>query len=385
MKKSLLALAFGTFGLGMAEFVMMGILPDIARDLGISIPTAGHLISAYAIGVCAGAPLTVLVARRRPLKQILYGLAALIVLGNFCAGVSPSYGLLLFMRFVSGLPHGAFFGVGSIVAERVADRGRVTQAVSIMIAGMTVANLAGVPLGTCLSNFLSWRLIFLGVGVWGLAILWSIHRWVPALAPLPDRGLAGQFRFLRRPAPWLIIAATMLGNGAIFCMYSYVSPLMTSVTGFSAESMTFVMVFAGLGMTFGNLASGRLSDRFSPERVAMATQIVAAAALLTLYLFCRSELVALLAVFLATASLFALSSPEQLLILHNAPGGELLGAALIQVAFNIGNALGALCGGAAIDAGHGAETTALVGLPFALAGFWTMLLYVRRFGLKRSE
>lgn len=148
MKKSLIALAFGTLALGMAEFVMMGILPDIARSLGVSIPEAGHLISAYALGVCFGAPLTVLVARTRPLKHILLALTGLIILGNACAALSPNYWTLLAMRFVSGLPHGAFFGVGSIVAERVADKGRRAEAVSIMVVGMTVANLFGVPLGT---------------------------------------------------------------------------------------------------------------------------------------------------------------------------------------------------------------------------------------------
>ena len=150
MKKSLLALAAGTLGLGIAEFVMMGILPDVAADLGISIPEAGHFISAYAVGVCVGAPLTVVVARRRPLRQILLGLAAVYTLGNLCAALASGYGTLLATRFVSGLPHGAFFGVGSIVAERVAEKGHGAAAVALMIAGMTIANLVGVPLGTLL-------------------------------------------------------------------------------------------------------------------------------------------------------------------------------------------------------------------------------------------
>lgn len=191
MKKSLIALAFGTLALGMAEFVMMGILPDVARDLGVSIPRAGDLISAYAIGVCVGAPATVLIARKRALKGILLALAALIVLGNVCASLAPDFWVLLAMRFVSGLPHGAFFGVGSIVAERVADPGHKTQAVSIMILGMTVANLFCVPLGTYLGSYLSWRLAFGMVGLWGIMALLLIARWVPALPALPDTGLKG--------------------------------------------------------------------------------------------------------------------------------------------------------------------------------------------------
>ena len=191
MKKSLIALAFGTLALGMSEFVMMGILPDIARSLGVSIPEAGHLISAYALGVCFGAPLTVLVARTRPLKQILLALTALIAVGNLCASLAPNYWMLMAMRFVSGLPHGAFFGVGSIVAERVADAGKRTEAVSIMIVGMTVANLFGVPLGTYISNVLSWRTTFAIVAVWGVVALTLVRMWVPRMEPLPDTGLKG--------------------------------------------------------------------------------------------------------------------------------------------------------------------------------------------------
>ena len=150
-----IALAFGTLGLGIAEFVMMGILPDVAKDLGISIPTAGHFISAYALGVCVGAPVLTL-ARKYPLKHILLVLVTLIMIGNICAAMAPNYWVLLIARFISGLPHGAYFGVGSIVAERLADKGKGSEAVSIMIAGMTIANLFGVPLGTSLSTMLSW-------------------------------------------------------------------------------------------------------------------------------------------------------------------------------------------------------------------------------------
>ena len=196
MKKSLIALAFGTLGLGIAEFVMMGILPDVAKDLNISIPAAGHFISAYALGVCVGAPILTL-ARKHPLKRILLVLVALIMLGNICAAMAPNYWVLLLARFISGLPHGAYFGVGSIVAEKVADKGKGSEAVSIMIAGMTIANLFGVPLGTSLSTMLSWRFTFLLVGAWGVVILYYIWRWVPNVEGLKDTGFKGQFRFLK--------------------------------------------------------------------------------------------------------------------------------------------------------------------------------------------
>ena len=183
MKKSLIALAFGTLGLGIAEFTMMGILPYVATDLGISIPVAGHFISAYALGVCFGAPM-LLLARKRPLKQILLVLMALMIVCNICSSMAPDYWVLLLGRFVSGLPHGAYFGVASIVAGKLADKGKSSEAVSIMIAGMTVANLFGVPLGTSLSHTLSWRATFLLVGAWGLITLYYIWRWVPQVEGL---------------------------------------------------------------------------------------------------------------------------------------------------------------------------------------------------------
>ena len=384
MKKSLVSLAMGTFGLGIAEFVMMGILPDIASSLDISIPTAGHLISAYAIGVCVGAPLIVLIARRRPLKQILYGLISLIIIGNIGAGLSPSYFWLLAMRFVSGLPHGAFFGVSSIVAEKVADKGKATAAVAIMISGMTIANMLGVPLGTYISGFMSWRLTFMAVGIWGAAVMLFVNRWVPVLPPMPDTGIKGQFRFLLSPAPWFIIMATMLGNGGIFCYYSYVNPIMTRIAGFSENIMPAIMVLAGLGMVLGNMVGGYLSDKHTPERIATITQAVACVALTAVFFLAAYNIAAVALMIVCTASLFALSAPQQLLILQNSRGGEMMGAACAQIAFNLGNALGAYCGGLPIEAGLSYNYAALPGIAFTLCGFLVLLRYCKLYGQKTA-
>ena len=315
MKKSLIALAFGTLGLGIAEFVMMGILPDVAKALNISIATAGHLISAYAIGVCVGAPLLI-IARKYPLKNILLVLVSMIMLGNIIAASAPNYWILMLGRFISGLPHGAYFGVGSIVAEKLADKGKGSEAVSIMIAGMTVANLFGVPLGTSLSAAISWRMTFLLVGVWGVLILYYIWRWVPQVEKLPDTGFKGQFRFLKSPAPWLILGATMLGNGGVFCWYSYINPLLTHVSGFRPESITLLMVLAGFGMVVGNLVSGRLSDRFTPGRVAAFTQGSLSILLLLIYFLASISWLSVILMCLCTAGLFALSSPQQVLLIR---------------------------------------------------------------------
>ena len=376
MKKSLIALAFGTLGLGIAEFVMMGILPDVAKDLGISIPVAGHFISAYALGVCVGAPVLTL-ARKYPLKHILLVLVTLIMIGNICAALSPNYWVLLAARFISGLPHGAYFGVGSIVAERLADKGKGSEAVSIMIAGMTIANLFGVPLGTSLSTMLSWRATFLLVGIWGIVIMYYIWRWVPHVEGLKDTGFKGQFRFLKTPAPWLILGATALSNGGVFCWYSCINPMLTNVSGFSAESITPLMILAGFGMVMGNLISGRLSDRYTPGKVGTVAQALICIMLLLLFFLSPYKWAAALLMCLCTAGLFAVSSPEQVLIIRVAKGGEMLGAASVQVAFNLGNAIGAYAGGLAISEGY--RYPALTGVPFALIGFILFLIFYKKY------
>ena len=379
MKKSLIALAFGTLGLGIAEFVMMGILPDVAKDLGISIPVAGHFISAYALGVCVGAPVLIL-ARKHPLKHILLVLVTLMMVGNTCAALAPNYWVLLLARFISGLPHGAYFGVASIVAEKLADKGKGSEAVSIMIAGMTIANLFGVPLGTSLSNSISWRVTFLLVGCWGVIILYYILRWVPHVEGLKDTGFKGQFRFLKTPAPWLILGATALGNGGVFCWYSYINPLLTEVSGFTAESITALMVLAGFGMVVGNLVSGRLSDRYTPGKVGTTVQAMICIVLLLIFFLSPYPWLSALLMCLCTAGLFAVSSPEQVLIIRVAKGGEMLGAACVQVAFNLGNAIGAYVGGLAISGGY--RYPALAGVPFAMVGFILFLTFYKKYQAK---
>lgn len=376
MKKSLIALAFGTLGLGIAEFTMMGILPYVANDLNVSIPVAGYLISAYALGVCVGAPI-LLLARKRPLKHILLALMALMMAGNLAASIASNYWVLLLARFVSGLPHGAYFGVASIVAAKLADRGKSSEAVSIMIAGMTVANLFGVPLGTSLSHMISWRITFLLVGCWGIIVLYYIWRWVPAVEGLKDTGFKGQFRFLKKPAPWLILGATALGNGGVFCWYSYVNPLLTNVSGFSVESITALMVLAGFGMVVGNLVSGRLSDRYTPGKVGTVVQGMICIVLLLIFFLSSNPWCSAILMALCTAGLFAVSSPEQILIIRVAPGGEMLGGACVQMAFNLGNAIGAYIGGLALVGGY--RYSALAGVPFALIGFVLFLIFYKKY------
>ena len=376
--KSLLSLSLGTFALGMAEFSMMGILPDVAVSLNISIAQAGHFIAAYAIGVCCGAWLLVL-SYRLPPKTILLSLSALIAIGNILAALSPGYMTLLVARFISGLPHGAYFGIGSIVATKLAPPGRSAQAVALMIAGMTIANLIGVPVGTWLSLHLSWRLVFTLVAVVAIILVFTLRRFIPQMDRLPDTGILGQFRFLKSAAPWLILAATMFGNGGIFCWFSYISPLLTQVSGFSGNQVSLLMVLAGAGMVAGNWCGGRLADRYTPGQVAAGLQGLAAAALLLIFLFASNSWLSAILMCVCTFCLFAVSAPQQLLLLRHSPGGALLGAASVQMAFNLGNAIGSYNGGLVISHHWGYQYPALLGVPLTLIGCACLLWFHRRY------
>ncbi|EDU8031491.1 MFS transporter AraJ, partial [Salmonella enterica subsp. enterica serovar Ohio] len=338
MKKVIFSLALGTFGLGMAEFGIMGVLTELARDVGITIPAAGHMISFYAFGVVLGAPVMALFSSRFSLKHILLFLVILCVMGNAIFTFSSSYLMLAVGRLVSGFPHGAFFGVGAIVLSKIIRPGKVTAAVAGMVSGMTVANLVGIPFGTYLSQEFSWRYTFLLFAVFNIAVLTAIFFWVPDIRDKAQGSLREQFHFLRSPAPWLIFAATMFGNAGVFAWFSYIKPFMMYISGFSETSMTFIMMLVGLGMVLGNLLSGKLSGRYTPLRIAVVTDLVIVLSLMALFFFSGYKTASLTFAFICCAGLFALSAPLQILLLQNAKGGELLGAAGGQIAFNLGSA-----------------------------------------------
>ncbi len=378
MKKSIFSLALGTFTLGMNEFIMEGILVDVANDMRVSIPQAGHLISTYALGVCFGAFSLVVMHKYRP-KNILLFLTTVMTFGALMASIAPSYRLLLCARFIGGLPHGAFFGVGSIVAVKLAKEGKGTSAVSLMCAGMTVANLMGVPFGTYLSHHFSWRMPFIISIFLALLTIYCIKRWVPDVEPLPNNGMKAQFRFMKNLDPWLILAATMLGNGGVLCWYSYISPLLQEESGFSASSISTLMVVAGFGMVLGNLISGYLSDHFKPGKIACVIQFTSAAALLAIFLTSHIGWLSAALMFVVCGCLFGVSSPQQFLILKHAKGGEMLGGCCVQAAFNLGNAMGALLGGIPVSMGLSYAYPALVGVPLGIAGAVCLLVFHKKY------
>ena len=362
----------------MTEFIIEGIITDVAHNMNVSIPEAGHLISIYALGVCAGAFSLILMHKYRP-KKILMFLASIITIGAIIASVAPTYWLLLCARFIQGLPHGAYFGTATIVAVKMAKEGKGTKAVAMMCAGMPVANLVGVPIGTFLSHAFSWRVPFVSCILLGIMTMYMIHRWVPDVAALPNKGMKAQFHFLRSLAPWLIIAATFLGNGGILCWFSYISPLLQMEGGFSAASISLLMILAGGGMVVGNQVSALLADRFKPGRFTCYLQFLAAASLLLTFFLAPFGWISVALMFICCVCLFGIGSPEQFLIVKHAKGGEMLGGCCIQGAFNLGNAVGAFLGGIPVAMGLGYNYPALIGMPMALAGAICLLVFHKKY------
>lgn len=368
MKKSLLALTLGGLGIGITEFVMMGLLPDIAKDLAISIPQAGHLISAYALGVVIGAPLLVAITGSYPPKKILMVLMLMFVVFNALSAFAPDYTFMFIARLLAGLPHGAFFGVGSVVASRIAEKGKEAQSVSLMFAGLTIANILGVPLGTYIGHNFSWRYTFVIIVIVGLITLLSIKLWMPALPATKDRNLKKEMGFFKLPEAWLIIFMIAIGTGGLFSWYSYIAPLLTEVGGFSDNSITYILALAGLGMLVGNFIGGRLADKFSPAKASVALLVLMAVALVIIHYISYSQPLALLMTFITGAISFALASPIQMLMINTAKGSEMIAASVSQASFNIGNALGAFLGGLPLAAGYDYTSPVWVGALMALIG-----------------
>ncbi|MES2457355.1 MAG: MFS transporter [Bacteroidota bacterium] len=368
MKKSLITLTLGGLGIGITEFVMMGLLPDIAKDLDISIPHAGHLISAYALGVVIGAPLLVVIAGSYPPKKILMVLMMMFTGFNALSAFAPDYTTMFIARLLAGLPHGAFFGVGSVVASRIADKGKEAQSVSLMFAGLTVANILGVPLGTYIGHNFSWRYTFVIIVLVGIITLISLKAWMPALPATKNRDLAKELNFFKLPESWLIILMIAIGTGGLFSWYSYIAPLLTEVSGFSPNSITYILVIAGAGMMVGNFIGGRLADKFSPAKATLALLVAMSVTLLIVHYVSGNQVLSLIMTFLTGAIAFAAASPIQMLMINTAKGSEMLAASVSQASFNIGNALGAFLGGLPLLAGYDYTSPVAVGSMMALTG-----------------
>ncbi|MDJ1506219.1 MFS transporter [Xanthocytophaga agilis] len=387
MKKSLFPLLLGGLGIGTTEFVMMGLLPDVATDLDISIPVAGHLISSYALGVVVGAPLLVMMTSNQPPKKILLSLMLIFTVFNAFSAFAPGHIALLVSRFFAGLPHGAFFGVGAVVASRLADKGKQAQAIAMMFAGLTIANLAVVPIGTWIGHNLSWRYTFGLVSFIGLITMLFIKYWLPELPVSRTGDTRSELQLFKSREAWLVILITAIGTGGLFTWISYIAPLMTKISHFSEDSVSWIMILAGFGMVVGNVIGGKLADRFHPVKACAGLLVAMATALLAIYFFSEIQWISLVLTFIAGALSIALAAPIQILMIHTSKGAEMLGAAVTQAAFNIGNALGAYLGGLPIAFGLGYNTPVLVGMVMALIGvsFSIVLIKVQKEEIVASQ
>jgi DHA1 family arabinose polymer transporter-like MFS transporter len=368
VKKSLMPLAIGGFGIGMTEFVMMGILPDVAASLHISIPEAGHLISAYALGVVVGAPTLVGALGRRSPKSILIGLMILFTVFNAFSAFAPNYGVLLVSRFLAGLPHGAFLGVGAVVASRLADKGKKATAVATMFAGLTIANIIGVPIGTYVGHNFSWRFTFIIVAAIGVLAAVSLKQWIPYLESNRSGGFIADLHIFQRIDLWLAVAITSIGTGGLFAWFSYIAPLLTDVSLFSPGSIPLIMTLAGVGMTVGNLVGGRLADKIAPIKaiIILMTSMAVLVSLNAAFAGYRPAI--LILTFLTGANAMAMGAPIQILLIQHSKGSEMLGASLGQASFNIGNAIGAFLGGIPLTLGYGYTSPQWIAAALAVTG-----------------
>lgn len=383
MKKGIITLAFGTFALGMTEYVMMSILPDLAHSFNTTLTNAGHLISIYAIGVCIGAPLTAIFLRNWDLKKILILLMGVLAIGNLLFAISSDFRLGLVSRFISGLPHGAFFGTGSIVASRLMPS-RQTTAVSLMTLGMTTANLLGIPVGSFIANTFNWHWIFFFNASWATITMLMFIFIVKGVGSLAPSKLTSEFKFLKSPAPWILMLFTVLCQGGCFSMYSYVTPIMGHV-GLMQKYIPIFMILIGVAMSIGNYVAGVLSDKFSPGKIVFIVSILMSSSLLAIYFESSSMILTGVSVLIATGCLFAMSSPMQLLLLKYSPGGELLGGASVQIAFNLGNAVGATVGGYALARTGIPATASLYGMVMAAGSVISILIFLHFYSNKHKQ
>ncbi|MGY1499254.1 MFS transporter [Streptomyces sp. QTS52] len=364
MPLALLALAIGAFGIGTTEFVIMGLLPDVASDFGVSIPAAGFLVTGYALGVMVGAPIMTALGTRVSRKLMLMLLMGLFIIGNLLSAVAPAFAVMLIGRVVASLAHGAFFGIGSVVAADLVAPDKRAGAIATMFTGLTVANVVGVPLGTFVGQAAGWRVTFVivaGLGVLGLA---GVAKLVPDLPNAQGVHLRDELAAFKNVQVLLAMAMTVLGFGGVFAAITYIVPMMTHVAGFADGSVTWLLVLFGLGMVGGNLVGGRYADRaLMPLLYVSLGALAVVLALFTVT--AHHKVLAAVTIALIGAPGFATVPPLQKRVIDQAHGAPTLASAVNIGAFNLGNALSAWLGGTVIAAGLGYTAPNWVGAALA--------------------
>lgn len=379
MTKQILPLALGGLAIGTTEFVIMGLLPDVANSIDVSIPIAGHLISAYAFGVVVGAPILVALSANFPPKNILITYMILFTIFNALAIIAPDYNTLLISRFFAGLPHGAFFGVGTVVAARLAQKGQEAKAITSMFTGLTIAIVLMVPLTTFIGHNIHWRYSFFVVSLLGLITIFYLYKNLPSLKPLRTVTFKEELEFFKTIKSWHILTIVSIGFGGLFAWFSYIAPLLIEVSGFSENSVSYLMVVAGLGMVAGNILGGYLADKYSPVKVSIFLLSMMVTSLILVFFLSDNQIISIILTFVCGALAMSVSSPINMIMLKSAKHSEMLGAAFIQAAFNVANSLGALFGGIPLMFGLAFNYPALVGAGMAFFGAVLTFVFYKKY------
>ncbi|MBB5077293.1 MFS transporter [Nonomuraea endophytica] len=367
MPIGLLALALGGFGIGLTEFGIIGLLPEVAADFGVSEQAAGYLVSGYALSVAAGALALTAATARFDRKKVLLALMVLFIVGNLTSALATAYGTMMIGRVVAALCHGAFFGVGSVVAADMVPEGRRAGAIALMFGGLTAANVLGVPLGTLLGQQLGWRATFWAITVIGVVALAGIHLLVPSAPPPARTGLRGELAAFRRPQVWLSAAVTVLAFGGMFGAFTYIAFTLTEVTGFAAATVPWLLVLFGAGTFAGNYAGGKLADRaLTPSLAAILAALTVVLAVFALT--AGSKPMTVLSLLLMGAVGLATAPGLQVRIMSHAQDAPTLASGANIAAFNVGNALGAWLSGLALAGGLGFVAPLWVGAAVTAAG-----------------
>ncbi|WP_059010022.1 MFS transporter [Streptomyces specialis] len=382
MPLALLALAIGAFGIGTTEFVVTGLLPEVSAEFGVSVPTAGLTASGYALGVMVGAPVLAIAGARVPRKRMLMLMMALFIAGNAVSAVAPAFGVLLAGRVIASLAHGAFFGIGSVVAATLVAPERRAGAIALMFTGLTVSNVVGVPAGTLLAQQVSWRLTFAAITVVGVVALIGVAVLVPygvgdaAPGSKASGGLRRELAAFRDAQVLLAMAMTVLGFGGVFAAITYIAPMMTEAAGYAEGSVTWLLVLFGVGLVVGNLVGGRYADR-APMPMLYASLGALAVALAVFTVTAHDRVGAAVTLPLIGAFGFATVPPLQKRILDHASDAPTLASAVNIGVFNLGNAIAAWLGGLVLAAGGGPTLPNLVGAAMA-AGALLLALFAAR-------
>jgi DHA1 family inner membrane transport protein len=368
MKFVLFALALAAFAIGTTEFAPMGLLPVIADGIHVSIPSAGLLISAYAIGVMIGAPIMTLLLSSTRRRTALLALMAIFTVGNLLSAVAPGYDTLLLSRLVTSMAHGAFFGLGSMVAAAMVAKEKRAAAVSTMFVGLTIANIGGVPVATWIGNVIGWRVSFAGTAGLGVMAFTALYLALPKGEPGTRPDIVAEMRVLTKPPVIRALLTTILGAGAMFTLYTYLAAILANITHGTSNFVTAMLVLTGVGFTIGNTVSGKLSDKW-PRGTLLGCFALLAFSMCVFPLLATSKIGTAVVLLIWGGASFGLVPPLQMRVMqeaHDAPG---LASSVNIGAFNLGNALGAAAGSVVIDAGLGYAWVTPVGALFAVVGF----------------